>query len=162
VPEPLPRAYAVGGARIADGPAALATLLDPVFDPRRGVVLPAGEAIAPPAALSAVIRIDAWKPDYVRVEAQLDQPAFVVLVETYDPGWQATVDGAAAPLLRANVAFRAVRVPAGPHVVEFRYRPLSVIAGGAVSIVACWLCWVGRSRVDRPEGWSTSTASPID
>ncbi len=136
VPDPLPRAYAVGGARIADGPAALETLLDPAFDPRREVVLPAGEAIAPPASLSAATRISASKPDYVRVDAQLAHPAFVVLVETYDPGWRATVDGAAAPLLRANAAFRAVHVPAGPHVVEFRYRPPSVVAGGAVSILA--------------------------
>jgi hypothetical protein len=136
VPAPLPRAYAVGGVRVADGPAALAALLDPAFDPRREVVLPSGEATAPPASLAAVTRIAAREPDYVRVDAQVDRPAIVVLVETYDPGWRATVDGSSAPVLRANGAFRAVRVPAGAHVVELRYRPPSVLAGGAVSIVA--------------------------
>jgi hypothetical protein len=136
VPDPLPRAYAVAGARIADGPAGLAALLDPAFDPRREVVLPSGEAAAPPASLAAVTTIAAHEPDYVRVDARVDQPAIVVLVETYDPGWRATVDGASAPVLRANGAFRAVRVPAGGHVVEFTYRPLPVLAGGAVSVVA--------------------------
>jgi hypothetical protein len=149
VPRTLPRAYAVGGARVADGPAALATLLDPGFDPWREVVLSSGEAAPPPASLSAVTRIAEWKPDSVRVEAQLDQPAFVVLVETYDPGWRASVDGAAAPIVRANGAFRAVHVPSGTHVVEFTYRPLAVVAAGAVSIAAVLavLGWAATRRM---------------
>jgi uncharacterized membrane protein YfhO len=39
-------------------------------------------------------------------------------------------------MLRANVAFRAVAVPAGRHVVEHLYRPRSVRGGLAVSAVA--------------------------
>jgi uncharacterized membrane protein YfhO len=98
-----------------------------------------------------VTRIVASAPDHVRVEAQLDRPAFVVLVETYDPGWRATVDGAPAPLLRANGAFRAVHVPAGSHVVEFLYRPSSVLVGGAVSLTALLALagWVSRRRSER-------------
>jgi hypothetical protein len=136
VPEPLPRAYAVGGARIADGPAALAALLDPSFDPGREVVLPAGEPIAVPPSLQATTRVAVLRPDLVRVEAELSGPAFVVLVETYDPGWRASVDGRAVPVLRANHAFRAVRAPAGRHVVEFIYRPPSVVAGLVISATA--------------------------
>src|SRR4029077_485977 len=40
VPDFRPRAYAVGGVRIADGGDALRLLLDAQFDPRREVVLP--------------------------------------------------------------------------------------------------------------------------
>jgi len=56
-------------------------------------------------------------------------------VDAYDPGWRATLDGGAAPLLRANVAFRAVPVPAGRHEVELRYRPRSLILGLLVTAV---------------------------
>ena len=50
------------------------------------------------------------------------------------PGWEATVDGIPTPILRANYAFRAVRVPAGISVVEFRYRPRSVWLGAAITL----------------------------
>jgi uncharacterized membrane protein YfhO len=54
-------------------------------------------------------------------------------VDGYDPGWRATVDGAAAEVLRANVAFRAVPVAAGRHVVDLVYRPRSAEVGLAVT-----------------------------
>ena len=44
VPHPLPRAYMVAGARIADGDAAWAALADPAFDPSREVILTDGRA----------------------------------------------------------------------------------------------------------------------
>jgi uncharacterized membrane protein YfhO len=56
-----------------------------------------------------------------------------VVADTYDPGWKATVDGRDAPLLRANLAFRAVPVDAGRHTVEMRYRPAAVVIGLAIS-----------------------------
>ena len=74
--------------------------------------------------------------DRVRIAADLERPGYVVLVDTYDPGWKATVDGRRAPVLRANAAFRAVPVGAGRHVVEMVYRPLSVIVGAALSAAA--------------------------
>jgi hypothetical protein len=39
------------------------------------------------------------------------------------------VDGSPEALWRANLAFRAVRVPPGEHLVVFRYDPASVRAG---------------------------------
>ncbi|MCL4821016.1 MAG: hypothetical protein KJ067_17905 [Vicinamibacteria bacterium] len=132
VPDPLPLAYAVGGARIADGREAVATLLDPGFDPRREVVLAEGEA-RPAQSVGAATRIVEKRSDRVRIEAELDAPGFVVFVSTHDPGWQATVDGAPAPLLRANLAFCAVAVPAGRHGVELVYRPRAVLWSAAAS-----------------------------
>ncbi len=57
-------------------------------------------------------------------------------LQTYYPGWEATVDGRAAPLRRANVAFSAVPVPAGTSEVVLRYAPRSVRYGVAVSGVS--------------------------
>ena len=54
--------------------------------------------------------------------------------ETYDKGWKAELDGIRVPVRRANLAFRAVAVPAGEHIVRFRYAPASLWWGGALSL----------------------------
>jgi len=73
------------------------------------------------------------RADRVRVEADLNEPGYLVLVDAWDPGWRVSVDGREAALLRANIAFRAVALPAGAHVVDFVYRPRSLLIGLAVS-----------------------------
>jgi hypothetical protein len=135
VPGALPRTYVVGTAQAADGDRAREILLDPRFDPSREVVLQDTALEAGPL-FSGRSRIIDFRPDRVRVEAELSEPGVVVLVDAYDPGWKVTVDGRPASLLRANVAFRGVRVPAGRHVVEQVYRPWTVLYGLGASAAA--------------------------
>jgi uncharacterized membrane protein YfhO len=52
-----------------------------------------------------------------------------VVTDAADPGWQARIDGASTPVLTANIAFRAVAVPAGRHRIEMRYRPKALTLG---------------------------------
>jgi hypothetical protein len=136
VPDPMPRARVVAGVRIADGFDALGALLEPDFDPARMVLLPAGHAIEPPSSFRGSARIVDERADRVRIEAELSSEGYVVLADTHDPGWRVRVDGRPAPLVRANVAQRAVLVPAGRHVVEMSYRPPLVLAAVVVSIVS--------------------------
>ena len=52
--------------------------------------------------------------------------AAVLLVhDLYYPGWVAEVDGKQTPIVRADLLFRAVRVPAGTHRVTFNFTPFS-------------------------------------
>jgi hypothetical protein len=150
VPDPLPRAYAVSGARIADGHDALVAVLDPAFDARRELVLPAGAPSAPDPAFTGTARIAEFRADRVRLDVDTSAPGYAVLVDSYDPGWRATVDGAPAKVLRANVAFRAVPVPAGRHVVELVYRPRPVLIGLAMTaaglLAAALAGWPSRPR----------------
>jgi uncharacterized membrane protein YfhO len=74
--------------------------------------------------------------DRQRLEATSSRSAVLVLADAHDPGWRASVDGKPATLLRANVAFRAVPVPAGRHTVELVYRPRRLLLGLAVSGLA--------------------------
>lgn len=61
----------------------------------------------------------------IRVEAIAPEGGgYLVLNDVWQSWWVAEVDGRPAPLLRANVMFRAVAVPAGRHEVRFLFQPL--------------------------------------
>lgn len=148
VPHTLPRTYVVSGARLADGEAAQEVLTDPGFDPTREVVLPQGAARVATTTNPGTSRIVDLRPDRVRLEAELAEPGYVVLLDAYDPGWRATVDGTAATVLRANVAFRAVSASKGKHVIEMLYRPRAVTQGlllslSAIAVAGVW--WLARA-----------------
>ena len=67
-------------------------------------------------------------------------PEIAAVSEAHHPWWTATVDGQAAPVLRAQHAFTAVPVGPGHHVVELRFAPPFVVrAADAVSIVAWFI-----------------------
>ena len=83
------------------------------------------------AGRSAVTRYD---PHLVEVEVEASAPAWLFLADTFDPGWSATVDGQARPIRLANAMFRAVAVPAGRHVVAFRYTPAPLAWGATVTL----------------------------
>ena len=70
-------------------------------------------------------RIVAYRNSEVVIEADCAAGGYVVLNDPYHPWWFAAVDGAEAPVLRANVLFRAVAVPPGRHTVRFDFRPLA-------------------------------------
>ncbi|HET6899644.1 MAG TPA: hypothetical protein VFK70_14910, partial [Vicinamibacteria bacterium] len=132
VPDTLPRAFVAGGVRVAQGQAAFLQLVDPTFDPRREVVLGAGAPA--PAADAGAVRIVDPGFDHVVLEADMARPGHVVLLESWAPEWRATVDGADAPILAANIVFRAVPVGPGRHRIEMRYRPLAPAVGMGLSL----------------------------
>ncbi len=73
----------------------------------------------------------------------MDTPGYLVLTDTWYPGWQATVDGEPAEVLQANCAFRAVWLEVREHAVEMVYRPASVRIGGVISLAVSVCCLVG-------------------
>jgi hypothetical protein len=50
-------------------------------------------------------------------------PGILFVSEAYHPWWQGRVDGTETEVLRAQIAFMAVRVPPGVHRVELELRP---------------------------------------
>ncbi len=134
-PAALPRAFVARRGRCADDGTALRLLRDRALDPRREVLLAGCDALAPADDIAGVIdaRIVIDTPDRVRVNAAADAPAWLVLTDTWFPGWRATVDGAETPILRAHYAFRAVALPPGRHDVDFVFRPRGLAIGVAIS-----------------------------
>ncbi len=70
-------------------------------------------------------RILSYRNTEISVETSSDSPGWLVLHDTWHPWWRVEVDGRPAQLLRANVIFRAVAIPAGRHVVSFNFHPFA-------------------------------------
>jgi hypothetical protein len=142
------RAWLVHGVQpVADDAATLALLADPSFNPRAFVAI-TGEVASRPAGASAPgekVTILAYEAERVALHTEVATPAMLVLADSFYPGWRATVDGVAAPILRANLTFRAVALEPGVHEVVFTYYPagwrwgVGVSLGAIVAMVAVLL-----------------------
>lgn len=58
-----------------------------------------------------------------RATVEMDRPGVAVATSSFHTRIHATVDGSDAEVFPVAPAFNAVQVPAGQHVVEFRYEP---------------------------------------
>jgi uncharacterized membrane protein YfhO len=88
------------------------------------------------AAPGAVIVYARPSSDEVLVRVSSGQTGFVHLLEAYDPGWTATVDGKRAPIVPANGFAMAVPVPAGGHTVRLRYQTQGRAMGAGLSLLS--------------------------
>lgn len=98
-------------------------------------------------------------PNLVEIEATMPASGWLLLADTFYPGWNATVRGKAAKIHRANAFFRAVEVPAGRSRVTFSYEPDSFGAGLAVSMATflvvlgfAAMVWLRNARQKRETG----------
>jgi hypothetical protein len=134
----LPRAFVAGHAEVlTDKNRILAKLTEPGFDPKENVILEENFAnnAAMASASGAPVTFDRYEPNYIRLQAQLTNPGWLVLTDTYYPGWTVRIDGRAGRILPADYIFRAVPLESGSHVVEFVYRPASFVWGVAISML---------------------------
>lgn len=131
---PLPRAYVLGRAAVLDSRRDAVQQLA-ALDPRAAVllehdVLPPGPR--QPFREAAIAQHTATR---VTVTAELDAPGYLVLSDTFYPGWSALVDGKPDVILTANLAFRAVPLQPGKHTVNFVYSPRGLKPGAIVTVL---------------------------
>jgi hypothetical protein len=77
-----------------------------------------------------------YEPAEASWRVETGAAGYLVTTDAYYPGWNAYLDERPTRLLRADLAFRAVYVPAGSHVVTFRYEPASVHRGIVLTLVS--------------------------
>jgi len=75
---------------------------------------------------------------------------WLILADAYYPGWRAAIDDAPIEIQLANAAFRAVKLPAGSHQVEFWYEPMPVKSGGLISLMCLVGVIIGLVSTSRP------------
>jgi len=124
----LPRAWLVHRAIVA-GSRDDELELTRRIKPEEEVVVPSapgpldGRAPDRPVADGTDVAITAFENERIALQSWSTRPSMLVLGERDYPGWTATVDGTATPLLRADYALRALYLPAGRHDVELRFAP---------------------------------------
>ncbi|HEU5209173.1 MAG TPA: YfhO family protein [Longimicrobiales bacterium] len=132
----LPRAFLVGNAEVVSDDVALERMLDPAFDVTGTALLatPLASAQSGAGAVQGSVEIAGRGLDEMTLRVQTDAPAVLVVLDNYFPAWHAWVDGEEVQVVRANLAFRALPVPAGEHTVTMRYVPESLHAGVMTSV----------------------------
>jgi hypothetical protein len=142
----MPRAFFVEDFEtVSNLSVAMAKLRSSAFDPRQVVLLeqaPEGmmsESVHETEGVSAEVSVVTYKPQEVLVMVKSPNSGFLVLSDTYYPGWKATVDGQPSTILRANGTMRAVFVTAGEHWVRFVFEPFTFRVGLLISISAAVL-----------------------
>ncbi len=126
-PRALPRVQFVGGWEFADFEGMKQSGHWPEVDPQQAVLLDVEPPVAVPegpALVRADIRLSRYENTVVEIDVTTAAAGFIVLNDTWHPWWRATVDGVDTEILKANVLFRAVQVPAGTHKVRFSFNPI--------------------------------------
>lgn len=114
------------------------------FNPRAEVFLPesARATVTVSNQTSCTLSNIHFGQNQVAAEVNAAEPSLVVLSQTYYHLWRAEVDGVRVPLLRANVAFQALQVPAGKHQIKLIYRDNNLLAGAVISVISILICAV--------------------
>jgi hypothetical protein len=137
-PRALPRVFLVNNWQRADVAELIRDGWPDGVDPRRTVLLEQAPAAQPPvpevektgvrglpAQPAGTARIVQYANTQVTIETASPTAALLVLTDVWHPWWRADVDGTATEILKADVLFRAVAVPAGRHVVRFTFHPFA-------------------------------------
>ncbi|HEX7587960.1 MAG TPA: YfhO family protein, partial [Anaerolineae bacterium] len=143
----LPRAFVVHTAEIVDDDTAFGRLKNQ--DLRAGqAVLLSSETMPPPRALQEspnssasvdgatgrdLVQVTKYESQRVELAVTTERAGYLVLADSWYPGWNAWVDGQPTPIARADFLFRAVLLEPGQHTVVFDYQPLSFRLGALVS-----------------------------
>ncbi len=135
----FPRAFLVNNYLVEnDGNKIIEKIYDKNIDLRKILIL-SGNIPTLPVEKSnndGMVEIIDYQPNNVRIRVNHNANSLLFLSDAYYPGWQAFVDGNKTDILKANYAFRSVYVPSGEHVVEFVYKPASILIGLRISFVS--------------------------
>jgi hypothetical protein len=125
-----------------------------VFENRR--VLPHVRRIDPPTTMTDggdgfSIRWINYGENRLAFEVETDQSATFLLADPYFPDWRTTLDGEPVEVIRAQGIFRAIRVPAGRHIIGMHYAPASVRKGLYLSCIGAGglVVWIAGCAILR-------------
>jgi len=156
-----PRAFMVYRSYVASSTEdAESHIASETFDPMREAVFeeaPPGPAPEPPAAAGAPepsweAAITSYDLNVIRLRVSTGAAGYLILSEVWYPGWRASVDGADAPVLKADWCLRAVPLAAGTHEVTVEFTPSSFRTGSWISGISLVLALAGFAVAKPPKG----------
>jgi hypothetical protein len=75
------------------------------------------------------------RSDFVQINTRLQCRGMVILADTFFPGWKATMDGKPVRIYEPYGILRGVVAEKGAHVIQYRYRPISVQLGAGLTLL---------------------------
>ncbi len=134
----LPRAWSVHQSISLPGPKQISAAMGEAnFNPIQTVLLEdAAPALGSCRGADEEVQMPIHQPNYVRINVSLKCRGMVILTDTWFPGWHATVDGKPAQIHEVYGGVRGVVADGGEHMIEMRYRPMSVIVGFLMTLAA--------------------------
>lgn len=138
----LPFITAGQQVRVMSEQEALALMTNSSWNPKQTVLFPpdANSSASTSGPVSTTISSSKITPHKIEAEIDAAAPTVAVIAQSFYPAWRATVDGAEVPLLRANVAFQALQVPAGKHQLQVEYSDAKFRLGIMISAATFLLC----------------------
>lgn len=138
----------------ADANETLQRLASPDFDPRHEVLLPPEARLFVAATNDAHVTVLApvFSAHRISMGVGADEPAIVVVAQSFYHQWKAYVDEKPTRLFRANHAFQALEVPSGRHEVKLVYEDRTFYMGVVVSLVTlagCAVVWFRMQKASR-------------
>lgn len=109
------------------------------LDPERVAVIDDSRFEVPKTSFddSGTITLAEYQPNHLQYKAVTQDEAYAVFSEIYYPaGWNAYIDGQPVDYQRVNYVLRGILVPAGEHIIEFRFEPIVFTVGNEISIWA--------------------------
>jgi hypothetical protein len=146
----LPRAWMVPAVRALDDRDALAAVHygqfpdGASFDPRATALVSPDDGPTQPnvAATQVSATVTEVAPDRITIDANSDGGGFLVLSETYYPGWRARIDGVVTRVRRADFSLQGLPIPPGRHTVVFEFKSRTLQAGTGLTIGGILVCLV--------------------
>ena len=116
-------------------------------EPPKKLLLPAQRS-----ELKTNVYIVNYLPNKVKIKVDAKSCGFLILLDTYYPGWKAYIDGRESKIYRANYLFRAVYIPTkGEHIIEFIYSPFSFKIGSVISGLTFLICGISLILLKKKE-----------
>lgn len=137
-PDALARAFLVHNTRILPDDTALEQMQSDQFNSQQMLILADGVELSSGDGAQREdesVKITEYKPEHLTLEVEAKGDGYLLLNDSWYPGWVAHVDGTEMPIERGDYIFRAVRIRAGMHRVDMDYRPGSLYVGSAIGMV---------------------------
>ncbi len=126
-------------------------LLDVSFDPDREILLygapdsvhPTVDELADAPSNPGRAVVTRENSRELVIDAEAPENGFLLLADTFYPGWTAAVDGRPTPVYRANHSVRGIQLPQGRHQIRFAYEAPGFVRGLQITLLSIAMLLLG-------------------
>lgn len=133
------------------------------FDPERMALVEAGTSFLQKDFDSgSEVKVTLIDRGQMQIMTHSRSAGYLVVADSFYPGWKAWVDGEPTPVYRTNGVGRGLYVPSGGHLIRLQFRPKGYQIGLTLSSISAIVSLVVAMVLYRNEReWESSRGKPI-